>query len=719
MAPLVIVRIVRFVQVRRPSFGDRLHRLHRLHPLAFTVLALLLLAPLTGCYRVPEGKSAVASVAIEGTPDVDVDDLKERIATRETSRFLGLVYGFVYDYELFDRYALRRDLTRIERAMRAKGFYQAAVHVARVVQSGNKVHVTIEVEQGKPVLIDSVTFEGDETLDPAAREELTSRVAGVLPHGARLDEDKLEEAERAALRALTAKGHAMARVERRAEVDLATDTARVLYEIDPGPLARFGPIKFEGLGELPESTVRKVFRIEEGDPYSSEDIDESRQALLDLGVFAGLDVDQDVSKCRETRIVPLTVRAEPAKLRALIIGGGSEFDSLKTDVHGTIGWQSSNFWGGLRRFEVRQKPGIIFYPTRFPDLEPPKQLLYEGRFTATLRQPAFVEARTTGVARVDYNMYPVLLPGSTTQNVLGYHEIRQSLGVERTFLRRLFVNPAYGFQANFPFDYVGTTPGVDTLLISYLDIFSALDFRDDPLNTKKGFYIGNQLQVAGGLLQGDATDFRVQPEIRGYVPVSKRMVFAARMSVGFLFPLDYGRYAEINFKNPGSSRIEGSARDYQILFFRGFYAGGPSSNRGYPLRGIGPYDLIPYLSPAGQSISASGCNPNDRACSLPTGGLSLWEASTELRIQVAGAFSTALFCDAADVSPFRLDLRFDRPHLSCGVGGRYDTPVGPIRLDIGYRIPGLQVLGDASNERRADELLGIPIALAFGIGEAF
>ena len=214
---------------------------------------------------------------------------------------------------------------------------------------------------------------------------------------------------------------------------------------------------------------------------------------------------------------------------------------------------------------------------------------------------------------------------------------------------------------------------------------------------------------------------RVQPEVRVYVPLSKkRFVFASRASVGFLFPVDYGKYAEINFKNPGPSRVEGSARDYQILFFRGFYSGGPTSNRGYPLRGIGPYDVIPYLSPAGQSISASGCNPNDKGCSLPTGGRSLWELSAELRIVVAGAFSTAVFCDAADVSPFSLDIRLDRPHLSCGAGARYDTPVGPIRLDVGYRIPGAQFPeSDSSFERPPDELFGVPIALAFGIGEAF
>ena len=597
---------------------------------------------------------------------------------------------------------------------------RAQIRVARVVPDGNKVHITIEVSEGRAVTVDEVAIEGDEAALPAAREELRSAIATVLPKGARLDEDKLDEAEKAATKALTSRGHAAAKVQRHAEVDLATATARLRFEVTPGPVAHIGAVTWKGLAQLPESTLRRVFSIAEGDLYSSEELTSARQALLDLGVFASVDVAPDLGHIDEPpHVVPLTITCEVSKLRALLVGGGFEFDSLKTDVHGSIGWQSSNFLGGLRRFEVKFKPGIVLYPTRFPEIQTPNKILVEERLNATLRQPAFIESRTIGVARADYNIYPVLLPGNTSQNVIGYHELRGTLGVERTFFTHLFVNPLYGAQANFPFDYLGKTPDALTLFISYVDLFAYLDFRDDPLHTRKGFYIGNQLQIAGGLLQGDASDVRVQPEIRGFVPITKRLVLAGRGSVGFLFPFDYGRYAEQNFRNPGPSRIEGSARDYQILFFRGFYSGGPATNRGYPLRGIGPYDFIPYLSPAGQSISASGCNPSDTSCRLPTGGRSLWEASLELRYVISGPFSVAGFCDAADVSPFSLDLRFDRPHLSCGAGGRYDTPVGPIRLDIGYRVPGAQYKAASSFERAPDTLLGLPIALAFGIGEAF
>lgn len=684
-----------------------------------SVLVLVFFLASLGCYRVPDGKRATADVTIEGTHDIDDEELQGRIATRESSRFLGIFDGVVYEYEIFDQYALRRDLQRIERYLRARGYYDAHVYASRVIEKGNKVYVTIAVDQGQPVLVDSLGIAETTPVDEKTRKAIQDRVHSVLPLGARFDEDHFAESEKAALKGLTSTGHAAAKVTRRAEVDLALRKARLYFTVEPGPLGKFGPVRFEGLGDLPEKAVRRVFGVEEGHRYSSEEIDESRQALLDLGVFASVEVVEDMSQFDKTQIVPITVKTQPAKIRALLAGAGVELDSLKTDVHVQVGWQSSNFFGDLRKFDVRYKPGIVLYPTRFPDLLAPTDLLYEHRINATLKQPAFLEKRTTGFMRGEYNLYPVLLP-TVTESLLGYHELRGEVGVERNFFQRLYVSPGYDFQANFPKDYLGHVNGVDTLLISYLSINAHLDLRDDPIKPRRGIYIGNELQLAGGtLLRGDANDIRTQPEIRAFIPLPKRLTVALRGSLGFLFPFNYSKFSQINFVTPGTSRAEESERDYQLLFFRGFFGGGPTSNRGYPLRGVGPHDYIPYLSPAGQSSTAGGCNPNDPACLLPTGGLTLWEANAELRFIVSGPFEVAAFCDSGDVSPFQLSIRLDRPHLSCGGGARYDTPVGPIRLDIGYRIPGLQYPDGATFEQEPALLLGLPIAIAFGIGEAF
>lgn len=689
----------------------------RTHPLIVSAVALVALVG-SACYRVPSGKKAIADVTIEGTHDIDEEELESRIATREGTRFLGIFDGVVYEYEIFDPYALRRDLQRIERYLRARGYYEARVRAARVVEKGDKVRVTISVDEGQPIIVDSIGIAENTPVDQTTRVAIRRSIASVLPIGAPFDEDKFESSEKAALKGLTSTGHAAATVTRKAEVDLETHRARLYYSVEPGRLGKFGPVRFEGLGALPLPSVRRVFGVSEGHRYSSEMLDEGRQALLDLGVFASIDVEQDLAEFSRSGNVPITVKTQPAKIRALLAGAGVELDALKTDVHGQIGWQNSNFLGGLRKIELGYKPGIVLYPTRFPTLAAPTNVLYEHRLTAALRQPAFIEARTTGIIRAEYNMFPVLLP-KLGEDVLGYHELRGNLGAERKFWNHLLVAPEYDVQANFPFSYLRKLEGVETLTVSYAALSTQLDFRDDPINPHRGIWIGNELQLAGGPLRGDANDVRVQPEVRAFIPLPKRMTVALRGSLGLLFPFNYSKFSQANFKTPGTSRTEASGHDYQILFLRGFFSGGPSSNRGYPLRAIGPHDYIPYLSPAGQSGAAGGCNPNDPACLLPTGGLSLWETNAELRIVVSGPFSTTVFCDAGDVSPFSVSIRLDHPHLSCGAGARYDTPVGPIRLDVGYRIPKLQYPSGDASEVEPALLLGAPLAIAFGIGEAF
>ncbi|MBX3232856.1 MAG: BamA/TamA family outer membrane protein [Labilithrix sp.] len=684
--------------------------------LVVSAVALAALTGGTGCYRVPDGKRAVADVEIRGAKNVDEDDLLTRIDTREDVRFLGIFHGVVYDYEVFDPYALRRDLQRVERYLRARGYYEAHVYASRVIEKRDKVYVTIAVAEGEPVTVDSFAVVPTSPLDADSQKAMRVEILRALPRDSRFDEDKFDESEKAATRALTATGYAAAKVERKAEVDLASHRATLTYTVTPGPRVKFGAVTFEGLGTLPEDAVRRVFGVEQGKVYSSAELEDGKQALLNLGVFATVDVVADTSQIETSPEVPVTVKAQTTKIRAFLIGGGFELDSLKTDGHIQLGWQNSNFFGGLRKLDVRYKPGIIAYPTRFPNLDPPTAPLYEHRFSTTLSQPAFLEKRTTGFIRAEYNVYPVLLPakqdGTFDKNVVGYHEPRGAIGLERHFFQRLYASPEIDLQANFPFDYLGRSD-VRPLVISYVALATNLDFRDNPSKPHRGFWIGNVLQGAAG---GDATDIRVQPDVRGYIPLHRKLTLALRGSLGFLFPANYMLESRASFLASGGA----DDRDYQILFFRGFFSGGPTQNRGYPLRGISPHDTIPYLSPAGQSSAAGSCDPAKQGCDLPTGGLTLWEASAELRINVSGPFSTALFCDASDVSPFSVNIRPDHPHLSCGAGARYDTPVGPIRFDVGYRIPGLQFPSGDRFENEPDPLLGVlPIAIAFGIGEAF
>jgi outer membrane protein insertion porin family/translocation and assembly module TamA len=342
-----------------------------------------------------------------------------------------------------------------------------------------------------------------------------------------------------------------------------------------------------------------------------------------------------------------------------------------------------------------------------------------------LRQPGFVEARTTGVVRAQASLYPLLLAAELPRDapILGYRELRGSVGVERN-VARLSAALSHNMQQSSPFAYAGALdPDLVPVLVSYPELVLGLELTDNRLRPHEGFALRANLQVAG--VGGDARDLKTVPDARAYIPLGRKLTLATRASMGLLFPANYGSTVEPDAltRTPGPVSRQTWVRDAELMFLRGLFAGGPGSNRGYASREIGPHGIVPFYAPGVTATELGAeCSATDpsqpSACDLPLGGFTLWEASVELRYPIVGDFSGAVFSDAADVSPRQLDFRFGRPHLSVGIGFRYDTPVGPVRFDAGYRIPGLQA-PTAPDEGVPDTLFKLPIALSFGVGEAF
>jgi outer membrane protein assembly factor BamA len=722
--------------------------------LSLSLLALLALALLAGCSSIPAGRSAVDSVRVVDSGPLDAQDVAAQIATAPSPRFLGLFHVF-YDYEIFDASVLQRDLARVERYYRGRGFLEAHARIARVVHTHpDHVRIEIVVEPGPATLDRVVHVVGLDEVPGAIRDAATQAATGALARGARFDEDAYKNAKAAVARALTDHGYAYATVEADAQIDVLAHAVDYTFTAKPGPPAVFGPIVIVGLDpddagplepEIDEAPLRRALHINVGETYSTTVLETATQALLDLEVLSSAQIVPMLASPPAT-VVPLTVRVEPAKLRVLRLGGGLEFDELKSEVHALIGWEDHNFLGNLRDLSVDFKPGVVLYPTRVDNLVGPTNPLPEEHLRVQLRQPGFVEPRTTLFVRPELNVYPMLVEPNPDPNqpVVGYVEPRGAVGLDRRFGKHFIASLSHNVQGEFPFSYLSALPIAQPLpliLLSYPQLITTFDFRDSTVHPHSGVYLSNDLQVAG--VGGSATDLRVQPEVRGYVPLSRSVTLAARGSVGLLFARNYGDYVQHHLNEPVAPLPIGGAadhtygaidRDIEIVYFRGFFSGGPSSNRGFPLRGIAPHGVVPFLNPASASTQvALNCVPGrpgyDQAeCSVPIGGFTLWEASLETRFDVSGPLGVAIFCDAGDVSAQQTDVRLTHLHLSCGAGARYDTPVGPIRLDVGYRVPFLQVLGFANeadvaahdpSEGTQPAIFGVPMAISFGIGEAF
>src|SRR5207253_1468105 len=138
----------------------------------------------------------------------------------------------------------------------------------------------------------------------------------------------------------------------------------------------------------------------------------------------------------------------------------------------------------------------------------------------------------------------------------------------------------------------------------------------------------------------------------------------------------------------------------------------------------GPHETV-------QVTSANG----DTTPTPVAGGLSIWEASLELRAPVYGALRTTIFLDGSNVGLTRGELFTARvyqagvltnvfaPHLSTGIGLRYETPVGMLRADFGLRIPCAQYFAGPCRVReylppsvgQAGYIFNLPLALSIAI----
>ncbi|MBC7172742.1 MAG: BamA/TamA family outer membrane protein, partial [Polyangiaceae bacterium] len=333
------------------------------------------------------------------------------------------------------------------------------------------------------------------------------------------------------------------------------------------------------------------------------------------------------------------------------------------------------------------------------------------------RQPVFFEARTTlGVtSRWDIG------PDPNQPNVFR-HDLDQGLVVSRPFFggRLLLSN---GFRVNLyrrapGLNNTAATAGSSDYQILFLEQFVQVDLRDNARQPRQGAFFSIGAQEAGlarpQLGVSSWRYFRITPEARAYAPLPAGMVLAARFGMGAMFIDDF----DADNLDP-VSQVLGPTR-YRL---RG---GGPTSHRGYSSAQLGWFDAEDGRHAPLEAAS-------DTAWSKTSGGIRRWEASLELRVPITQDFGTVVFADMGDVNRAK-QFRFNYIHLAVGIGFRYQTIVGPLRVDLGVLVPGAQVIGgpdapyaNTDLEGFADQRFGdywtrrdnIPGSINITIGEAF
>jgi translocation and assembly module TamA len=653
--------------------------------------ALLLAALLaTGCLsaRGTAERPAVRSIRLEGARAVPADEILSRIATRPSGRF------FWEEVELFDPDLFAADQRRVEAFYRSRGYYAARVAAAEVKPSGGRVELLLRVEEGEPVRVSEVSVAGLES-EPEALAGL-----GPLPilPGEVFREDRLDEGRAALLLALTSRGWARAEVEQRAEIDPAARTAAVRYTVKPGDRFRFGAVFVSGTSQVPRATVREATAaaIRPGEWYDATQLPRAQARVHDLGVFGGIRVTAGQPD-PERGSIPVVVAVREAPFRTVRLGPSLGIEAARWDASLVAGWAHRNWLGGLRKLKLDARLGWSWIRSPF---RPDKQGL-AGLASADFTQPNVIgqlvdlSARVEGERRIEEGFQfwaerlrlglPVRLLGRTVAIVPSVNfDTYQTAGDPTTAT----VGGSSQILLSCP---GGAGQRSQSCLLSYLEQRLDLDLRDDPVSTRRGFYLTVSLQEGFRLGTQGFRYLRLLPEARFFLPLGAA-VLAARGRVGLL-------------RSYGGDTLPIIAR---------LSSGGPGQERGYQTRKLSP---VVALASGGWAA---------------VGGTGLVDGSLEARFPLAGELGGVLFVDAGNVELRAADSwRLDHLQWATGLGLRYRSAFGPIRLDLAARLPErrggrwlvptvpvVQVVGGAvvdTGERHTEPVLGFH----FSIGEAF
>jgi outer membrane protein insertion porin family len=670
----------------------------------------------SGELRLPVDPGKLLKIAFTGNEVFSNRELKKEMPFFEP--------GIVPSPDVTDAGRINEDSIE-EAVMRILAMYQKKGYIVVQVDYSIKetptegVELEFKIKEGVRYKILSIGIHGDGIESKKIMDVID------IKEGSQYDPDTLKEQRERLVEFYQALGYLHAKVE--IEETLEDKGVRLDINIASGPLMKISSIEIIGAAHFTESRIRSYLDIKEGGPYNEVDVLNVRHRILSAYNRDGCtDAAIRIKTTRddERGLVHLTFALLEGQMyvfgETLVSGNRSidyrvfkrvfkhergapfNYDLLMDEVrelHKTglfsdinVKVMAGDTADGITEkdvvFEVKEgNPGVLEFGVGYGEFEGLRGM-FDVRYRNLFGMNREVRLRTEAsqISRKQSMTYyePWFLDRQMPFNATLAYELRDeknvdtreiiytvskysaTAGVEKSLSEHVKLLFSYDFSLvdtyNVMPDAVLTRDDTGTMAISSVIPSLIFDTRDNPFDPRHGILCGLTLKPASFLLLSQTDFLKLSGYFNVYQALWRRLTAALSLRGGI---------------------AEGLAHTDDLPITERFFLGGRTTVRGFSQDTLGP---------KGRD-------------GTPTGGDAFLTGNAEVRTDVGRGFGFVTFVDAGNVWRKYTDYNPVDIRYTTGLGVRYNTPVGPLRLDYGFKL-----------DRKEGESAG---ELHFSIGHAF
>jgi len=567
---------------------------------------------------------------------------------------------------------LKQSATNLEALYRDRGYEQVKVSF-QTIDHEPKTDAVFNIEEGAQTLVHNLEVTGNNNI---SYEQLTAPVGFQLRSGAPFSPRRLSEDRNRISATYLNRGYLNVEVKASVNRDATNPHAvDVTYAVNEQQMVRVGEVIYLGQKRTRLSLLRKTAKVSSETPMRRGDLLEAESRLYDLNIFDWSSVGPRKPITDQTEELAL-VKVHEAKQNDITYGFGFEISHRGGNIptgtvavpggptiqlgNNQIAPSQSTFASprGSVEFDRHNMRGL-------GETASASLLLsrLDQRALTTYAQPHFIGSRWSSLSSFSLER--------TTENPL----FGANLGDASFQLERL-INRKNNTRFQIRYDFNKTV--LSNLLVPalvlpqdrnvHLSTVSGTllrDTRDKPLDAHRGSFSTLTLGITPTGLGSSANFGRLLSQYAFYKPFHS-LVFANSIRVGLV------------------KSFAGSFVPTSQLFF----SGGGTTLRGFPIDEAGPQRLVPFCNVL---TGQTGCVN----VTVPVGGRQLFILNSELRfpLGIMKALGGVVFYDGGNVySAISLNNFVNNYSNTIGVGLRYATPIGPVRIDIGRNlnpVPGI------------------------------